>query len=134
VNCERGTPNCLMSGQQHHCYVMTTEQMLAELRENRSIIGSVNEALNRAGIHCALTFTEAIRQIAQDRDHWKNFFEPHEKTLLRECVSFRISELREALDMALRRGQGAMLQNMRVTGQQAELELVHLFNLRDKLK
>jgi hypothetical protein len=39
-----------------------------ELRENRAIISNVNEAIRRAGIHCALTFWDAIDQIATQRN------------------------------------------------------------------
>lgn len=35
---------------------------------NESILRSVNEAINRAGIYCAITFVEAIDQIAKERD------------------------------------------------------------------
>lgn len=35
---------------------------------NGEIISKVNDAINRAGIHCALYFWEAIDQIASERD------------------------------------------------------------------
>jgi hypothetical protein len=44
------------------------ERMRAERDENGSIISKVNDAIGRAGIHCAITFWEAIDQIAAERD------------------------------------------------------------------
>jgi hypothetical protein len=45
---------------------------LASVAEHRSqnaaVISAVNDAIGRAGIHCAITFVEAIDQIAKERD------------------------------------------------------------------
>lgn len=38
---------------------------------NESILSSVNDALNRAGIYCAVTFAEGIDMIAKERDALK---------------------------------------------------------------
>lgn len=37
-------------------------------RENGSILSKVNDAIGRAGIHCAIFYWEAIDQIAEERD------------------------------------------------------------------
>lgn len=102
-------------------------------RENAQILRTVNDAINDAGIHCAITFAEAIRQIAQDRDKFRDQFQREDKQLLRVCVNFRIKELNEAVDMCLRRGMGSHLRHLNLTGQEAEAELRWLHRLRDKL-
>lgn len=43
--------------------------------EDKSIFESVNDALNRAGIHCAVTFAEAIDMLAAERDKYKRLWE-----------------------------------------------------------
>jgi hypothetical protein len=45
-----------------------TRQSDDHMRANGAILTSVNEALNRAGIYCMITFAEAIDQIAAERD------------------------------------------------------------------
>lgn len=42
-----------------------------ELEAFRALHSSVNEAIGRAGIHCAVTFAEAIDQIAAERDRFR---------------------------------------------------------------
>lgn len=46
-----------------------TEDERSEFNANRNILASVNDAINRAGIHCAITFAEAIDRIALERDN-----------------------------------------------------------------
>lgn len=45
-----------------------THAMVAELRARRAIDADVNAAINRAGIHYAVTYAEAIVSIASARD------------------------------------------------------------------
>lgn len=50
------------------------EHLNVERRQNGSILSNVNDAIGRAGIHCAITFVEAIDQIAGDRDDARSAF------------------------------------------------------------
>lgn len=43
-------------------------ELLIEHRQNGVIMSNVNDAVNRAGIHCAIYWWEAIDQIAGERD------------------------------------------------------------------
>lgn len=56
-----------------------------------------------------------------------------ERELLKLCITFRIKELKEAIGSALRRGNGAHLWNLRLTGLEAEAELDKLYQLRSKI-
>lgn len=57
-------------------------QRVAELDENLRAFGriesGVNAAINRAGIHCAISFEEAIDQIAAERDRLQLIADAHE--------------------------------------------------------
>lgn len=44
------------------------DEARARNRENGTIIAAVNEAVGRAGIHCAVTLWEAVDQIAAERN------------------------------------------------------------------
>lgn len=48
--------------------IAEVERLTSEQRLNGEISANVNDAINRAGIHCALYYWEAIDQIAADRD------------------------------------------------------------------
>lgn len=48
--------------------IEVSQRLDQERRENGSIISRVNDAIGRAGIHCALFFWDAIDQLAADRD------------------------------------------------------------------
>lgn len=43
-------------------------EMELETQLNQQILKDVNKAINDAGIHCAISFAEAIRVLAKDRD------------------------------------------------------------------
>lgn len=45
-----------------------TEDERRDHTANQNILASVNAAINRAGIHYAVTFAEAIDRIAAERD------------------------------------------------------------------
>lgn len=105
----------------------TIEELILERRENGTILASVNEAINRAGIHCAVTYSEAIGMIAAQR------LSEQDKTLVKICVRFRIKELNEAIERCLRRGSSAQLDAMRLTGKEAEAEADRLYELLGRL-
>jgi len=50
------------------CPFCERDHLRAENEKFRAIESAVNAALNRAGIYCAITFAEAIDQVAAERD------------------------------------------------------------------
>jgi hypothetical protein len=131
--CEHGTENCVGRGETHHCHVPSIEDLIRERHQANDTLSKVNDAIGAAGIHCGLYFWEAIRQIAQERDEARSKFSVDDVLDLKMCVDYRIKELKEAVDLCLRRGNGAMLRHIRLTGLEAEQEISRLYRLKAKL-
>lgn len=51
-----------------HADAFEIRALVDEVRARRKIDASVNDAINRAGIHCAVTYAEAIDTITSARD------------------------------------------------------------------
>lgn len=86
-------------------------KLRVDAKQNGQILSNVNEAIGRAGIHCAITFVEAIDQIRAERDQLRAECErmravyeaakaciAHQKTA--DVAHLRDGWLREALDLS----------------------------------
>lgn len=128
MRCEHDTENCPGRGEKHTCWTPTLEELIKDHHVNNDILRSVNDAIIRAGIHYAVTYSEAIDMLAS-----RATFNREDSDLLLTCVNFRIKELKEAVDRCLNRGSCRQLESLHITGQEAKEQIAKLVKLRKKL-